>query len=75
MWKKNEVKEFRYLRTVLFNHGEMEGKSNERVVRGGSIIGKLARVMKGRNVSVEEKKILRSRILLPMLTCGSEMWT
>ncbi len=46
-----------------------------RGVNGRSIIGSLARVMKGRSVSMEVKRGLRNNILLPTLTYGLETWT
>ncbi len=39
------------------------------------VIGSLARVMRGRNVSMEVKRGLRNSILLPTLMYGSETWT
>ena len=39
-----------------------------------SVIGSFARVMRGRNVSMEVKRSLRNSIL-PTLTYGSETWT
>ncbi len=39
------------------------------------VIGSLARVMRGRNVSKEVKRGLRNSILLPTLMYGSETWT
>ncbi len=70
------VKDFKYVGTVLSKHGEMEGEVRERAVKGRSVIGSLARVMKGRSVSMEVKRCLRNSILLPTLTYGSEtrMW-
>ncbi len=44
----------------------------ERAVKGRSVIGSLAKVMKGRNVSMEVKRGLRNGILLPTLTYGPE---
>lgn len=73
--RMEEVKEFKYLGTVLCKHDEMEGEINEKAVKGRSVIGSLARVMRGRNVSMEVKRGLRNSILLPTLTCGSETWT
>ncbi len=61
--------------TVLCNHREMDGEIRERAVKGRSVIGSLARVMKGRNVSMEVKRGLKNSILLPTLTYGSETWT
>ncbi len=60
--------------TVLCNHREMDGEIRERAVKGRSVIGSLARVMKGRNVSMEVKRGLKNSILLPTLTYGSETW-
>ncbi len=44
-------------------------------MRGRSVVGSLAGVMKGRNVSMDAKRGLRNSILLPTLTCGSENFT
>ncbi len=44
-------------------------------MRGKTVVGSLAGVMKGRNVSMDVKKGLRNSILLPSLTYGSENWT
>ncbi len=68
------VKELKYLGTVFSKHGEMEGEVRERAVKGRRAIGSLARVMKGRSVSMEVKRGLRNSILLPILTYGSERW-
>ncbi len=51
----------------------MEGELRETVVKCRNVIGYLARVMKGRSVSMEVKRGLRNGILLPTLTYGSEM--
>ena len=70
-----EVKEFKYLGTVLCKHGSMEGEMRERAVKGRQVIGSLSRIMRGRNVSVSVKKGLRDSIVLPTLTYGCETWT
>ncbi len=44
-------------------------------MKGRSVIGSLARGMKGRNVSMKVKRGLRNSTLLPTLTYGSETWT
>ncbi len=54
--------------TALCKYGEMDGEIRERAVKGRSVIGYLARVMKGRNVSMEVERGLRNSILLPTLT-------
>ncbi len=43
-------------------------------MKGRSVLGLLAGVMKGRNVSMDVKRGLRNSILLPTLTYGSENW-
>ncbi len=68
------VKEFKYLGTILSKHVEMEGEVSERAVKGGRVVGSLARVKRGRNVSMEVKRGLRNSILLPTLTYGSKTW-
>ncbi len=57
----------------MSKHGEMEGEVRERAVKDRSVIGSLARVKKGRSVSMEVKRRQRNSILLPTLMYGSEM--
>ncbi len=68
------VKEFKYFGTVLSKPREMEGEVREKAVKDKSIIRSLARVMKGRSVSMEVKRGLRNSILLPNLMNGSQTW-
>ncbi len=68
--KIEEVSEFKYMGTVLCKHGRMEREIRERVMKGGRVVGSLAGVMKGRNVSMDVKRGLRNGILLPTLTHG-----
>ena len=70
-----EVNEFKYSGTVLCKHEGVEGEIRERVMKGRSVMGLLAGVMKGRNVSMDMKRGLRNSILLPTLTYGSKNWT
>ncbi len=42
---------------MLYKHGGMEGEI--RVMKGRSVVGSLAGVMKGRNVSMDVKRGLR----------------
>ncbi len=51
----------------------MEGEIREKTVKGRSATGSLARVMRGRDVSMEVKRSLRKSILLPTLTYGSDL--
>ncbi len=44
-------------------------------MKGRNVIGSLARVMKGRSVSMEVKRGLRNSILMSTLIYGSETWT
>ncbi len=53
----------------------MEGEIRERVMKGRSVVGSLAEVMRGRSISMDVKRGLRNSILLPTLTYGSENWT
>ncbi len=70
--KMEEVSEFKYLETVLCKHGRMGGELRERVMKGRSVVGSLAGVMYGRNVSMNVKWGLRNIIFLPTLTHGLE---
>ena len=47
---------------------DVADKERERVVKGRCVIRSLARVMRGRNVSMEVNRGLRNSILLPTLT-------
>ena len=40
-----EVKEFKYLGTMLCKYGSMEGKVRERAVKGRQVVGSLSRIM------------------------------
>ncbi len=73
--KMEEVSEFKCLGTVLCKHGGMEGEIRERVMKGRSVVGSPAGVMKGRNVSMDVKRGLRNSLLSPTLAYGSENWT
>ncbi len=73
--KMEEVSEIKYLGTVLCKHGGMEGEIRESVMKGRSVVGLLAGVMKGRDVSMDVKRGLRNGIPLPTLTYRSENWT
>ena len=48
----------------------MEGEIRERTV-----IGLLARIMRGRNVSMKAKRRSKNSIFLPTLTYGLQTWT
>ncbi len=52
-----EVSDFKYLGTVLCKHRGMEGEISEQVMKGKSVVGSLTGVMKGRNVSVDVKRV------------------
>ena len=66
--KMEEVKEYKYLGTVFYKHGEMERERRERAVKGRCVIESLARIIRGRNVSMEIRRGLRNSILMPTLT-------
>ncbi len=44
-------------------------------MKGRSVVGSLAGVMKGRNVSMGVNRGMRNSIILPTLAYGSENWT
>ena len=52
-----------------------DGRRNikKTAVKGRCVIGSIVRIMIGKNVSMEIKRGLRNNILLPTLTCGSEI--
>ena len=59
---------------MLWKHREFEGGIREKVAKGSCVIGSLARIIKGRNVSIEVKRGLRNSIFLSPLMGGSETW-
>ena len=65
--KLEEVKDFKYLGTVLYKHGQME-EVRGKIVKCRRIIRSLAKVMRRKNVSMEVKKGFRNSILLTTLT-------
>ena len=58
--KMEGVKEFKYQGIVLCKHGEKKEEIRERTVKVKCVIRSFARVMRGRNVSMEIKKSLRN---------------
>ncbi len=70
-----EVNEFKYLGTILCEHGSMEGEGRERTVKGRQLMGALERIMKGRNVSMAVRKEIRNSVILPTLSYASKTWT
>ncbi len=69
-----EVNEFKYLGTILYKHGSMEGEIRERTVKGRQVMGALE-VIKGRNVSMVVKWGIKNSVILPTLSYASETWT
>ncbi len=53
--------------------GEMGWRDKKKLLKEG-VSESVAGVMKGRNVCVHGKRGVRSSILLPLLTYGSETW-
>ena len=70
-----EVKEFKYLGSVMSKYGGMDEEIKERGVKGRQAMGTLNTIIKNKKISVEVKKGLRDSIVLPTLTYGSETWT
>ncbi len=70
-----EVNEFKYLGTLLYKHGSMEGEIRERTVKSRQVMGALERVMKERSVSMVVKKGIRNSVILPTLSYASKTWT
>ena len=69
-----EVKEFKYLGSVISKDGTMDGEIKERTLQGRKAIGELGSVVRGRSMSMGVKRDLRNSIVLPTLTYGSELW-
>ena len=67
-----DVHEFKYLGSILCKNGSMDGESRERAIQGRKVVGSLGLLMKGRTVSMEEKKGLRDGVLLPTISYASE---
>ncbi len=69
-----EVNEFKYLGSVMCKHGGTEGETRERALQERKVLGSLGRIMNGRSVSIEVKRVLRSTVIVPTLTYASETW-
>ncbi len=69
-----EASEFMYLGTVMCKHGRTEGETRERALQGNNLVGSLEHIMKGKSVSMVEKRDLRNTVILPTLTYASETW-
>lgn len=65
------MRESKDIETVLPKHQKME-EANEMVMKGRSVIGAVARVLKGREAFIEVKRGLRNSIIWPALMYGSE---
>ena len=69
-----EVREFKYLGSVLCKYDTMVSEIRERTMLGRREIGELGSVLNGRGMSMEVKRNLRNSIVVPTLTYGSEVW-
>lgn len=73
--RMEEVKDYKYLESLLCKHGGMEGEIRERSVNGRQIIGSLGWILKCRKVNMEVKWGLMNIMRLPTQTYASEIWT
>ncbi len=69
-----EVKEFKYLGSVMCKHGGTEGEARERALQGRKVVGSLRHIMSGRSVSMEVKRDFSNTVIVPTLTYASETW-
>ncbi len=54
-----EVKEFKYLGSVMCKHGGTEGETRERVLQGRKVAGSLGRIIKSRSVSMCNARVVK----------------
>lgn len=69
-----EVRDFKYLGSVLCKNDTLQSENTERAVQGRRVTGELGSMIKGRSLGVEVKKNLRDSIVLPTLTYSIEVW-
>ncbi len=69
-----EVNEFKYLGSVMCEHGGTEGEMRERALQGRRVVWSLGWITNGRSVSMEVKRDLRNTIIVPILTYANETW-
>lgn len=72
--KLEEVRELKYLGSMLSKDGIFEDEIKEMTVQGRKVRGELGSVIRSRNISLDVKKILRDSIILPTLIYGSVEW-
>ncbi len=56
----------------MCKHGGTEGETRERALERRKVVGSLGHIMNGRSVSMEVKRDLRNRVIVPTLTYASE---
>ncbi len=69
-----EFNGFKFLGSVLCKHAGTEGEIREKALQGRRVIGTLGRIMNGSCVSMEVKRDLRNKIIVPTLTYAGETW-
>ena len=73
--EKMEVKELNYFGNSAIQTWRDGMKIRKKAVKGKCVIGSLSRNMRGNNILMEVKRVLRNSILLPTLPYGSQTWT
>ncbi len=69
-----EVNEFKYLGSVTCKHGGTEGETRVRALQGRKVVRSSGRIMNGRSVSMEVKRLLRNTVIIPTSTYVSKTW-
>ena len=72
--KLEEVREFKYLGSILQNDGKVDREVEGRVVAGARVLGATGNIIRGRNVSMKVKKTIFSSVLVPTLAYASETY-
>ncbi len=69
-----EVKELKYLVSVMCKYGGTEGEIGERALQGRRLAGSLGPIMNGRSVGMKVKRDLRNTVIVPTLTYANITW-
>ena len=70
-----EVSEFKYLGSHVTADGSMEKEVGYRVSEGSKVMGAVRGVMRGRSLSMDAKKCLYEKVIVPTVTYGAETWS
>ena len=69
-----EEDHFKYLGSVVAASGGVEADVCHRVNEGCKVLGTMKGIMKNRGLSINVKRVLYEKVIVPIATYGSECW-